>query len=138
MDADDAVRVERVGRDDARLGKVGAPATAPRPPPGSPFGEALVVTVPRSHTGGNHTMVSINGDAAAAEEPAAQHLLVVAEELSESLVVLDHRGYGPRLADRRDRRPRRRPPHPGLRARLGGRRGAPVLAPGPGSVATRV
>ncbi|PFG38329.1 iron-regulated ABC transporter permease protein SufD [Georgenia soli] len=92
VDADEQVRVERVGRDDARLGVAGAPGDRSAAAAWESFGEALVLTVPRGHTGGRHTTVSVNGDAAAAEEASAQHVLVVAEELSESLVVLDHRG----------------------------------------------
>ncbi|MPV35801.1 Fe-S cluster assembly protein SufD [Georgenia subflava] len=92
VETDDAVRVEHVGRDDERLGKVSAPGDRISAVAWESFGEALVVTVPKNHTGGRHTMVSVNGDAATAAAPAAQHVLVVAEQHSESLVVLDHRG----------------------------------------------
>ncbi|WP_127126125.1 Fe-S cluster assembly protein SufD [Georgenia sp. SYP-B2076] len=92
VEKDDAVRVERVGRDDPRLGTVGAPGDRISAVAWESFGEATVITVPRNHVGAQHTMVAINGDELSAAAPAAQHLLVVAEELSESLVVLDHRG----------------------------------------------
>ncbi|WP_448071777.1 Fe-S cluster assembly protein SufD [Georgenia yuyongxinii] len=92
VETDDGVRVERVGRDDARLGQVGAPGDRISAAAWQSFGEALVVTVPRNHVAERHTMLAVNGDAETAAAPAAQHLLVVAEELSESLVVLDHRG----------------------------------------------
>ncbi|UNX56046.1 Fe-S cluster assembly protein SufD [Georgenia sp. TF02-10] len=89
---DDAVRVERVGRDDPRLGVAGAPGDRAAAAAWESFGEATVVTVPRGHAGGRHTYLAVHGDEATAAAPAAQHLLVVAEELSESLVVLDHSG----------------------------------------------
>ncbi|GAA4286320.1 Fe-S cluster assembly protein SufD [Georgenia daeguensis] len=92
VEADDDVRVERVGRDDERLGKVGAPGDRAAAAAWESFGEALVVTAPKNHVDVRHTMISVNGDAAAAEEPSAQHILLVAEQFSESLVVLDHRG----------------------------------------------
>ena len=92
VQSDDDVRVERVGRDDARLGQVGAPGDRVAAAAWQSFGEALVVTVPKNHVDARHTMVAINGDAETAAAPAAGHVLVVAEELSESLVVLDHRG----------------------------------------------
>ncbi|MFH5822660.1 Fe-S cluster assembly protein SufD [Georgenia sp. AZ-5] len=92
VETDDAVRVERVGRDDARLGRIGAPGDRVSAAAWQSFGEALVVTVPQGHVGQRHTMIAINGDEASAAAPAAQHVLVVAEDLSESLVVLDHRG----------------------------------------------
>ncbi|GAA1637360.1 Fe-S cluster assembly protein SufD [Georgenia ruanii] len=92
VESDDDVRVERVGRDDARLGQVLAPGDRVAAAAWQSFGEALVVTVPKNHVDARHTMIAINGDAETASAPAAEHVLVVAEELSESLVVLDHRG----------------------------------------------
>jgi Fe-S cluster assembly protein SufD len=92
VETDETVRVERVGRDDARLGQVGAPGDRVSAAAWQSFGEALVVTVPRNHVAERHTMLAVNGDDVTAAAPAAQHVLVVAEELSESLVVLDHRG----------------------------------------------
>ncbi len=92
IESDGDVRTERVGRDDPRLGQVGAPGDRAAAAAWQSFGEALVVTVPKNHVDTRHTMIAINGDAETAAAPAAQHVLVVAEELSESLVVLDHRG----------------------------------------------
>ncbi|MFC7406934.1 Fe-S cluster assembly protein SufD [Georgenia alba] len=92
VEHDDAVRVETVGRDDSRLGTVGAPGDRSSAAAWESFREALVVTVPKGHTEGRHTTVTVSGEDGAAAEPAGQHVLVIAEELSESLVVLDHRG----------------------------------------------
>jgi Fe-S cluster assembly protein SufD len=86
---DDAVTVEKVGRDDPRLGVAGAPGDRAAAAAWESFGEATVVTVPRGHTDGRHTYLAVHGDG---DAPAAEHLLVVAEELSEALVVVDHSG----------------------------------------------
>ncbi|GAA4422790.1 Fe-S cluster assembly protein SufD [Georgenia halophila] len=93
VEHDDAVQVERVGRDDARLGNVGSPGDRASAAAWESFREAVVITVPKGHAEGEHTAITVAGQPGGApDEPAAQHLLVVAEELSESLVVLDHRG----------------------------------------------
>ncbi|MDD9205657.1 Fe-S cluster assembly protein SufD, partial [Georgenia sp. 10Sc9-8] len=55
------------------------------------FGEAVVVTVPKNHVAERDTHLAIHGDAVAGT-PAAGHVLVVAEELSQAIVVLDHTG----------------------------------------------
>ncbi|MEE6273203.1 Fe-S cluster assembly protein SufD [Georgenia sp. MJ206] len=90
---DDGVTLERVGRDDPRPGQVGAPGDRVAAAAWDSFGEALVVTVPKNHVAAEPTILAITGDAAGeAAEPAAQHVLVRAEQHSESLVVLDHRG----------------------------------------------
>src|SRR5690606_25628543 len=91
VEHDDAVTVETVGRADSRLGTVGAPGDRAAAAAWESFREAVVVTVPRGFAEGNPVMVRVTGEKTE-QEPAAQHLLVVAEELSESLVVLDHRG----------------------------------------------
>ncbi|QDB79049.1 Fe-S cluster assembly protein SufD [Georgenia wutianyii] len=90
VEAADGVLVERVGREDSRLGQVGAPGDRAAAAAWTSFTEALVVTVPRGHAAGAPTMVTVSGTGA--QGVAAQHVLVRAEESSEAIVVLDHRG----------------------------------------------
>ena len=90
VEAADGVLVERVSREDSRLGQVGAPGDRAAAAAWTSFTEALVVTVPRGHAAEAPTMVTVNGTGA--QGVAAQHVLVRAEESSEAIVVLDHRG----------------------------------------------
>jgi len=87
--AADGVRVERVGRDDARLGRAGVPGDRISVAAWSSFAEALVVTIPRGVAATSETTVTVRGRDGG---PAATHVLVEAEELSEAIVVLDHTG----------------------------------------------
>jgi Fe-S cluster assembly protein SufD len=86
---DPAVTIERVGHDDPRLGAAGAPGDRLAATAWESFAEALVITVPANHVTTGETLVTITGTDTA---PAAQHILIVAESLSEGVVVLDHRG----------------------------------------------
>jgi Fe-S cluster assembly protein SufD len=90
VQAADGVTVERVGREDSRLGQVGAPGDRAAAAAWASFTEAIVVTVPRNHAADSHTMITVDGTGAAGV--AAQHVLLRAEESSEAIVVLDHRG----------------------------------------------
>ncbi len=87
--ADDAVRVERVGRDDARLGVAGEPGDRISAAAWEGFDEAVVITVPRGVAAGSPTTITVRGEGGG---PAAGHVLVIAEPLSEAVVVLDHTG----------------------------------------------
>ena len=87
--ADPGVRVERVGRDDRRLGTAGRPGDRVSAAAWNGFREAVVVTVPQGVAAESATTIAIRGNGAA---PAASHVLVVAEPLSEAIVVLDHTG----------------------------------------------
>ena len=87
--ADEAVRVERVGRDDSRLGGAGEPGDRVSAAAWEGFREALVVTVPSGVVAESATTVALRGGG---EGPAASHVLVVAEPMSEAVVVLDHTG----------------------------------------------
>ncbi|ROR74243.1 Fe-S cluster assembly protein SufD [Bogoriella caseilytica] len=94
-DTHEAVTVESVPRDDARLGAAGAPGDRAAAAAWAGFSEATVVTVPKNHVSDTSTPTTLNltgSQDASTGAPAAQHVLVVAEELSESLVLLDHRG----------------------------------------------
>src|SRR5690606_30176674 len=84
------VRVEQVGRDDERLGTVGAPIDRAGAAAWTSFTEATVLTVEKQQTPAQPTSVTITG--AGDGEPGAQHLLIVAEELSEATIVLNHAG----------------------------------------------
>jgi Fe-S cluster assembly protein SufD len=86
---DDAVRIESVGRDDARLGVAGRPGDRISAAAWEGFREAVVVTVPRGVAAESATTVAFRGTGT---EPAAGHVLIVAEPLSEAVVVLDHTG----------------------------------------------
>ncbi len=85
------VRVEIVGRDDERLGTCGRPGDRTAATAWASFREATVLTVGRGSVASAATSVLIQGTPGA-HEPAAMHLLVHAEELSEAVVVLDHIG----------------------------------------------
>lgn len=90
VDAAPGVRVEQVGRDDERLGTVGAPIDRAGAAAWTSFTEATVLSVEKQQTPEQPTSVTITG--AGDGEPGAQHLLIVAEELSEATVVLNHAG----------------------------------------------
>src|SRR5690625_4453009 len=89
VDADEQVLIEHVGREDERLGTAGAPGDRLAAIAWESFTEALVVTIPRQHVASKETLVTITGTDST---PAAQHVNIVAEEQSEAVVVLDHRG----------------------------------------------
>ncbi|MHB1063329.1 MAG: Fe-S cluster assembly protein SufD [Georgenia sp.] len=89
IEAEDAVRFEQTPRDDARLGQVGAPGDRIAAAAWESFPQAHVLTIPKNHVAERPVMIRIDGTGAT---PAAQHVLVVAEQHSESVVVLDHRG----------------------------------------------
>ncbi len=87
--AADAVRVEWVTAPDSRLGVAGVPGDRAAAAAWESFAEALVVTVPRGVVAASETTVRLRGRDAA---PAAGHVLLVAEPMSEATVVLDHTG----------------------------------------------
>ncbi|UFU05045.1 Fe-S cluster assembly protein SufD [Ruania halotolerans] len=89
VSADSRVRVEHVDRSDDRLGKAGAPGDRIAAVAWESFAEGLVVTVPAEHVASTETMITVRGTG---NEPAAQHITIVAEHHSEAVVVLDHRG----------------------------------------------
>ncbi|HLS49297.1 MAG TPA: Fe-S cluster assembly protein SufD [Actinomycetaceae bacterium] len=90
VDAAPGVSSEQAGRDDARLGTIGEPIDRVSAAAWNGFSEATVITVGAKQAPEQPTSVSITG--AGGDEPGAQHLLVVAEELSEAVVILNHAG----------------------------------------------
>jgi Fe-S cluster assembly protein SufD len=85
----DAVRVETVGRDDARIGSAGIPEDRLSANAWSSFAEATVLTVPQETELEGPVVVDVHGTDAT---PAAQHLVIDAQPFSKALVVLRHHG----------------------------------------------
>jgi len=90
VDAAEGVSSEQVGRDDDRLGQVGAPTDRVSAAAWNGFSEATVITVGKNATPAQPTSVALTG--AGNTDPAAQHVLIVAEEHSEATVILNHFG----------------------------------------------
>ena len=88
VDADPVVRVETVGRDDARIGRAGVPGDRVAAQAWSSFETATVVTVPREARPERPTVVTVEGRGAT----GYGHVLVEVEPMAEAVVVLDHRG----------------------------------------------
>ncbi len=85
----DRVRVETVGRDDARVGSAGIPEDLLSASAWAAFQEATVVTVPAEAEIDGTVMIEIEGTS---PDPAASHLVVVAEQFSKARIVLRHHG----------------------------------------------
>jgi len=83
------VLVEVVERSDERLGKAGVPGDRTAVTAWNAFTKATVVTVPKEVKASAATRITVTGSADVAE---AAHLLIQAQPLSESVIVLDHRG----------------------------------------------
>ncbi|MBL0885289.1 Fe-S cluster assembly protein SufD [Myceligenerans indicum] len=92
VEAAPEVKVETVGRDDARLGRAGKPGDRTGVTAWNAFTEATVVTVPAEATPADVTSVRFDGDQGAAAVPSAAHVLVKAERHAEAVVVIDHAG----------------------------------------------
>lgn len=87
----DAVTVETVGRDDARIGCAGIPDDRVSAAAWENFANATVVTLPAEFAGNaeNVTTLTLTGAGLA---PAAAHIIIQAKKFSTGVVVLDHRG----------------------------------------------
>ncbi|GAC1495806.1 MAG: Fe-S cluster assembly protein SufD [Pseudarthrobacter sp.] len=83
------VRVETVARDDKRIGSAGVPEDRVSANAWENFTEATVLTVPAEFEADSEITVVIEGTSM---DAAAQHLVIVAQKFSKSVVVLDHRG----------------------------------------------
>ncbi|AEG44136.1 Fe-S cluster assembly protein SufD [Isoptericola variabilis] len=83
------VKVEIVGRDDARLGTTGKPGDRTAVTAWNAFREATVVTVPAEAVASDVTSIRVEG---VTKDPSVAHLLVRAERHSQAVVVLDHLG----------------------------------------------
>jgi len=89
VDAPQDVRVERVPRGDARLGRSGPPADRAAALAWETFGEALVLTVPRESVAGQPITVTTTGRGL---DPASGHTLIDVQPFGEAVIVLEHRG----------------------------------------------
>ncbi|MFI5085918.1 MAG: Fe-S cluster assembly protein SufD [Actinomycetales bacterium] len=85
----EAVRVESVGRGDARIGTAGIPEDRVSAAAWGAFAQATVVTIPKEFVADSEITLTLTGSG---DVPAASHIVVHAERFSESVVVLDHRG----------------------------------------------
>lgn len=87
----DAVTVETVGRDDARIGSAGIPEDRVAAAAWENFSEATIVTLPANHEGtaDEITTLTLTGQG---DTPAAAHIVVEAKQFATGVVVLDHRG----------------------------------------------
>ncbi|WP_181780633.1 SufB/SufD family protein [Pseudonocardia pini] len=88
-----AAQVEKVGRDDPRIGEGGTPADRVSAQAWSAFGEATVVTLD-----GSPEPVTITVEGPGAGAAAAGHLQLRTTTHAEATVVIEHRGSGT-LAD---------------------------------------
>ena len=87
--APDSVRVETVGRDDRRIGSAAIPEDRVSANAWENFAEATVITVPSEVQVDGEVSVLLTGQGT---EASAQHIVIVAEKFSKSVVVLDHQG----------------------------------------------
>ncbi|WP_427131811.1 Fe-S cluster assembly protein SufD [Pseudarthrobacter sp. S9] len=87
--APDSVTVETVGRDDRRIGSASIPEDRVSANAWENFSEATVITVPAGVQADGEVTVLLTGQGTGA---SAQHLVIVAEKFSKSVVVLDHQG----------------------------------------------
>ena len=86
------VTVERVARDDIRLGRAGVPADRVAAQAFSSFGTATVVTVGRGRHTATPVEIAVTGPGAG--KTAYGHLQLVIGETAEAVVVIDLRGGG--------------------------------------------
>jgi len=87
--APDAVTVETVGRDDKRIGSAAIPEDRVSANAWENFSEATVITVPAEFQADGEINVVLTGQGT---DASAQHLVIVAQKFSKSVVVLDHQG----------------------------------------------
>ncbi len=87
--APDSVTVETVGRDDRRIGSAAIPEDRVSANAWENFTEATVITVPAEVQVDGEVSVLLTGQGT---EASAQHVVIVAEKFSKSVVVLDHQG----------------------------------------------
>jgi len=85
----DSVRIETVGRDDARIGSAAIPEDRVSANAWENFTEATVITVPAEVQAEGEVSVVLTGQGTAA---ASQHVVIIAEKFSKAVVVLDHQG----------------------------------------------
>ena len=92
VDAAPGVTVETVGRDDPRIGRLGAPDDRVEAQVHSSFTQATVVSVPAETVTTRPTTITVKG--IGAEGAGFTRVLVEIGHHAEAVVVLDHRGSG--------------------------------------------
>lgn len=90
IDAAPEVVVERVGRDDPRVGKAYVPRDRVSAQAYSSFTEATVVTVPKEAVASAPTMIRVRGEDSG--HASYGHTTIIAEPFAQATIVLDHRG----------------------------------------------
>ncbi len=88
IQAPEGVTVETVGRDDARLGRAGAPVDRVAAQAYSAFEKASVVTVPKETVLTEPVRIAVRGEGGV----AYGHLVIELGAFAEALVVIDHTG----------------------------------------------
>ncbi|WP_324785479.1 Fe-S cluster assembly protein SufD [Streptomyces sp. H51] len=91
----DGVTVETVGRDDARLGRAGAPVDRVAAQAYSAFAEATVVTVPKETVLSEPVRLALHGEGGV----TYGHTVFELEPFAEATVVIDHTGDTVRAAN---------------------------------------
>ncbi len=89
IDAPSAVQIEKVGRDDSRIGTAGVPEDRVAANAWSHFQQATVLTIPAETELDQRVEIDITGEHL---DPAAQHLVVEAKPFSKAVVVLKYTG----------------------------------------------
>ncbi|MEU3147037.1 MULTISPECIES: Fe-S cluster assembly protein SufD [unclassified Streptomyces] len=88
VEAPEGVRVEAVGRDDARLGRAGKPVDRVAAQAYSAFEQASVVTVPKETVLTEPIRIAVHGDGGT----AYSHQVIELGAFAEAVVVIDHTG----------------------------------------------
>jgi Fe-S cluster assembly protein SufD len=88
--APEGVAVERVGRDDERVGRAYVPSDRVSAQAYGSFHEAVVITVPQEAVPSEHISVQVKG--LGADGAAYGHTVIVVEPLAQATVVLRHEG----------------------------------------------
>ncbi|NUV56416.1 Fe-S cluster assembly protein SufD, partial [Streptomyces coelicolor] len=88
VEAPEGVTVETVGRDDARIGRTGAPVDRVAAQAYSAFTQASVVTVPKETVLTEPIRITVHGEGGT----AFGHQVVELGAFAEALVVIDHTG----------------------------------------------
>ncbi|MGW7535725.1 Fe-S cluster assembly protein SufD [Amycolatopsis sp. NPDC054798] len=86
------LKIESVGRDDARLGEAGVPSDRIAAQAYSSFAKATIVTVPKETEASKPSVLRIHGPGEG--KVAYGHLQVRAEAFANAVIVLDHVGSG--------------------------------------------
>lgn len=87
--APEAVEIEKVGRDDARIGSAGIPEDRVAANAWSSFTEATAITIPAEVELSERISLDIKGES---KDLAAQHIFIETKPFSKAVVVIRHTG----------------------------------------------